>query len=133
MWRQRIETVQAGGVEAIADAVMGRYFSDAFRAANAATVARFRRRLATTCAEGYVGCCSAVAGVHTAERLPQIAVPTLVIAGELDAGTPPAMSETLAQRIPHARLEVLANAAHLSAVEAPAQFSQAISQFMLGL
>ena len=130
MWRQRIETVRAGGLEAIADAVMGRYFSDAFRAAHAATVARYRRRLTSTDAEAYVACCAAVAVVDTTKRLSGIAVPALVIAGELDAGTPLAMSETLVQRIPVARLTVLANAAHLSAVEEPRHFAQAVIEFM---
>ena len=133
MWRQRIDAVEAGGLEAIADAVMGRYFSDAFRAEHAATVARFRRRLTTTDAEGYVACCAAVAAIDTTERLPRIAAPALVIAGELDAGTPLPMSETLAQRIPGARLEVLQHASHLSATEQPEQFAQAVTQFMLGL
>ncbi len=133
MWRQRIEAVQAGGLKAIADAVMGRYFSEAFRAAHPATVARFRRRLVTTGADGYIACCAAVAGVDTTDRLPRIAAPTLVIAGELDAGTPLPMSQTLAQRIPGARLEVLKNASHLSAVEEPEQFAHAVQQFMLGL
>lgn len=133
MWRQRVETVRAEGVEAIADAVMGRYFHDAFRAAHAATVERFRRRLTTTGAEGYVACCAAVAGVDTTERLPRIAAPTLVIAGEIDAGTPLPMSETLVQQIPGARLAVLTNASHLSAVEEPGQFAHAVTQFMLGL
>ena len=52
MWQNRIATVRTHGVEAIADAVMARYFHDAFRAANAATVARFRRRVATNNAAG---------------------------------------------------------------------------------
>jgi 3-oxoadipate enol-lactonase len=133
MWQQRIDAVRAGGLEAIADAVMARYFSDAFRAEHAATVARYRRRVVTTDADAYIACCAAVAAIDTTERLPRIAVPTLVIAGELDAGTPLPMSQTLAQRIPGARLEVLKNASHLSAVEEPEQFAQAVTQFMLGL
>ncbi len=133
MWRERIEAVRAGGVEAIADAVMARYFHEAFRAAHAATVARFRRRLTTTDADAYVACCAAVAAIDTTERLPRIAAPTLVIAGDLDAGTPLAMSETLAQRIPGAGLAVLNNASHLSAIEEPEQFAQVATQFMLGL
>jgi 3-oxoadipate enol-lactonase len=133
MWRQRIDAVKAGGLEAIADAVMARYFSDAFRAQHAATVARYRRRVVTTDADAYVACCAAVAAIDTTERLPRVAAPTLVIAGELDAGTPLPMSETLAQRIPGARLAVLRNASHLSAVEQPEQFAHAVTQFMLGL
>jgi 3-oxoadipate enol-lactonase len=133
MWQDRIATVRAQGIEAIADAVMGRYFHDGFRAAQAATVARFRRRLVTTGADGYVACCAAVAGVDTGARLAQIAVPTLVIAGELDAGTPLPMSEAIAGQVQDGRLEVIPGASHLSAIEQPAQFAHIVTDFMLGL
>ena len=133
VWEQRIATVRADGIEAIADAVMGRYFHDAFRAQKAATVARFRRRLVTTDAVGYVGCCDAVGKVDTTARLGQIGVPTLVIAGELDQGTPVAMAEALAQGIPGARLEVLKDASHLSAAEQPAAFAASVVGFVTGL
>jgi 3-oxoadipate enol-lactonase len=130
MWRERIEAVRAGGIDAIADAVMARYFSDAFRARHPATVARFRRRVASTDAAAYMACCAAVAGVDTLARLAQIAVPTLVIAGADDAGTPPAMSEALAAGIPGARLAVIADAAHLSAIDHPDQFSALVTRFV---
>jgi 3-oxoadipate enol-lactonase len=133
VWEQRIATVRADGIEAIADAVMGRYFHDAFRARKAATVARFRRRLVTTDAIGYVGCCDAVGKVDTAARLGQIGVPTLVIAGELDQGTPVAMAQALTQAIPGAQLEVIADASHLSAAEQPGAFAQLVTEFVAGL
>jgi 3-oxoadipate enol-lactonase len=133
VWEQRIATVRADGIEAIADAVMGRYFHDAFRAQKAATVARFRRRLVTTDAVGYVGCCNAVGKVDTASRLGQIAVPALVIAGELDQGTPVAMAQVLAEGIPGARLEVLQGASHLSAAEQPEAFAASVVGFVAGL
>jgi 3-oxoadipate enol-lactonase len=133
VWEQRIATVRAEGIEAIADAVMGRYFHDAFRAQKAATVARFRRRLVTTDAVGYVGCCEAVGKVDTGSRLGQIGVPTLVIAGELDQGTPVAMAQALAEGIPGARLEVLADASHLSAAEQPEAFAKLVTDFVARL
>jgi 3-oxoadipate enol-lactonase len=133
MWQERIATVERHGTEAIADAVMGRYFSDAFRAAQPATVARYRRRLVSTSAEGYAACCAAVAALDTTSRLPQIRVPVLVIAGALDAGTPLAMSETIASRIPGAQIDVIDGASHLSAVEKPAQFARLVTDFMAGL
>jgi len=133
MWRERIAKVEAEGVEAIADAVMGRYFDDAFRSANPATVARFRRRVASTDAVGYAACCAAVGGVDTSGRLAGIAVPTLVIAGERDAGTPPAMSEAIAQSVPGARLAVILDATHLSAIEQPARFNGLVRDFIAGL
>ncbi|MDP3669383.1 MAG: 3-oxoadipate enol-lactonase [Telluria sp.] len=133
LWRARIDTVREHGLEAIADAVMGRYFHDDFRARRAATVARYRQRLVTTNTDGYVACCHAVGTIDTTERLPHIAAPTLVIAGELDLGTPLVMAETLALNIPGARLQVLDGASHLSAIEQPDAFAKAVTQFMLEL
>jgi 3-oxoadipate enol-lactonase len=133
MWMQRIETVRSQGLEAIADAVMERYFHDAFRAQHTATVARFRRRLLSTDAPGYIGCCHAVGGVDTTARLALITAPTLVIAGELDQGTPVAMAQTLAEKIPQAALCVLPQASHISAVEQPQQFNDAVAAFIATL
>jgi 3-oxoadipate enol-lactonase len=130
VWEQRIGIVQEQGIEAIADAVMGRYFHDGYRADKAATVARFRRRLVATDAIGYAGCCNAVGQVDTAARLGQIAVPALVIAGELDQGTPVAMAQTLVDAIPGATLTVLNEASHLSAIEQPEAFNAAVIAFI---
>jgi len=132
-WQQRIATVREQGIEVIADAVMGRYFHDAFRAEHAATVARFRRRLLSTDSTGYIGCCNAVGTVDTTDRLGAIAVPTLLIAGELDQGTPVAMSQTVQQAIPGAALVVLPEASHLGAVEQPALFAAAVTGFLANL
>jgi 3-oxoadipate enol-lactonase len=133
VWEQRIATVREQDIEAIADAVMGRYFHDGFRTAHAAIVARFRQRLVTTDEAGYVACCDAVGKVDTTARLGAFAAPTLVIAGELDQGTPVAMARVLAEGISGARLEVLAGASHLSAIEQPAAFAEAVQGFLATL
>ena len=133
VWRQRIATVQLEGIEPIADAVMGRYFHDAFRAAHPGTVARFRRRVVATDNGGYAGCCHAVGTVDTTARLGQIKAPTLVIAGELDQGTPVAMAQVLVEGIEGATLEVLKEASHLSYIEQPEAFSAAVRGFIANL
>jgi len=132
-WQQRIDTVRTQGITSIADAVMGRYFHDAFRAAKSATVARFRQRLISTDVDGYIGCCHAVGTVDTTERLARITMPTLVIAGDLDQGTPLAMAQTLVEKIPQAQLTVLQEASHLSPIEQPQAFANAICTFLLNL
>ena len=129
-WQQRIEAVQRGGTTAIADAVMERYFHAGFRAAEPATVAAYRARLVATDTAGYVACCHAIAGVDTTERLSQVQVPALVIAGELDQGTPVAMAETLAAALPQGRLTVLRDASHLSVIEQPEAFAAAVEAFL---
>lgn len=130
VWQQRIDKVQAQGIEVIADAVMERYFHEEFRRERPATVATFRRRLVSTDAEGYVGSCNAVGTVDTTSRLPEIKVPVLVIAGELDQGAPVSMSETIVKAIPGAELVVLTNASHLAVTEQPRAFADAVQAFL---
>ena len=56
-----------------------------------------------------------------------------MVAGQLDAGTQLAMSQAIAQQVSAARLEVIAEASHLSAIEQPARFTQLVDQFIEGL
>ncbi len=133
MWQQRIAAVEAGGLAAIADMVMERYFSAAFRAAQPDAVAGFRATLLRSDAAGYVACCHAVAAVDWLDRLAQLRCPTLVIAGAQDVGAPPAMSQAIAERIAGSELVVLADASHLSVAEQPALFAQHLRRFLAGL
>ena len=130
MWQARAKAVEGGGLAAIKDLVMSRYFSDAFRAEQPRAVEEAARRFLQTPAQGYLGCCDAIADLDFTRDLSRIHARTLVIAGEKDAGTPPSMSETLAARIPGARLTVLPGAAHLSAVEKPAEFNALVRDFL---
>lgn len=60
-----------------------------------------------------------------------IAVPTLVLCGDEDGITPPALSEELAGIIPGARMELIAAAGHLSNAEQPKAFNAAIDRFLV--
>ena len=129
-WAQRIAAVESGGLDAIADMVMERYFHAGFRAAHPQAIASARQTLLRTQAAGYVAACHAVAGVNWLARLPQVMCPTLIIAGALDVGAPVAMSEAMAQRIPGSRLLVFDEASHLSVAEQPQRFMQAVRDFL---
>jgi 3-oxoadipate enol-lactonase len=133
VWEQRIAAVRRHGMEAIADTVMERYFHAGYRSSHRAVIERFRRRLVATDPAGYVACCQAVAAVDTGSRLGAVKVPALVIAGELDQGTPVDMAATLARSIPEASLTVLSQASHLSAIEQPQLFATAVLDFIKGL
>jgi 3-oxoadipate enol-lactonase len=130
MWEARAKAVSDGGVAAIKDLAMTRYFSDEFREQHADVVAIVGQRFLKTPAEGYIGCCDAIRNLDFSEDLPGVHARTLVIAGEKDAGTPPAMSEIIASRIPGATLAVIPGAAHLSAVEKPAEFNALVRDFL---
>ena len=133
-WQARVARVQAEGVEAIADGALERWLTPAWRATPEGTTAAaaLRRTLVNTDAAGYAESCKAVAAIDFRAGNRRIAVPTLVIAGAQDLATPPAMSELIAATIPGARLASL-DAAHLSAVEQPAEFVEALIDFWRSL
>ena len=130
MWDERIRNVSDGGLAAIRESVAARYFSPAFRAAHPDVVDRVMGRFLETPAQGYLGCCEAIRELDYLDALARIRAPTLVIAGDLDPGTPPAMSKAIADRVPGARLAVIPGASHLSAVEKPAQFAALVCDFL---
>jgi 3-oxoadipate enol-lactonase len=119
-WQERAAAVRAGGTAAIADAVVVRWFTPEYAEANPAELRRWRDEIASIPAEGYAGCCDALASSDLTDRLAAITAPTLVVAGSEDPTTPPALLEDLAARIASSRFDVLAPAAHLVPLEQPA-------------
>jgi 3-oxoadipate enol-lactonase len=116
-WHERVAAVRAGGTEAIADATIARWFTAGFAAREPDQVAKFRSMIVATDAEGYAGCCEAIAGMDLLPELSRIEASTLIVAGADDPSTPPEHAEAIAERIPNARVEVLDDAAHLASWE----------------
>lgn len=116
---ERIAAVRAGGMAAVVEAVVGRYLNAAFRAREPAVAAALRDKLLAQDPAAYATACTAAASVDYLDRLTAIRAPTLVLAGALDVGAPPALARAIAGRIPGSSLEVIAEASHLSVVETP--------------
>jgi 3-oxoadipate enol-lactonase len=83
-----------------------------------------------TPSKGYVGCCHAIKALDLTDRLKAITLPTLIIVGKQDIGTPVAASEAINQQIKGSQLIVLDPAAHLSNLEQPDAFTNALEQFL---
>lgn len=132
-WVQRIEAVHAGGMAAVAEMVVQRYLHEDYRAAHPAEAAALHALLLRSPAAGYASACHAVMSVDWLGQLERIQAPTLVIAGARDAGATPAMAQAIAERIPGARLDVIADASHLSVTETPETFGQLVRDFAAGL
>lgn len=126
-WLERAALVRDSGVEPIADTVIARWFTARFAEERREVAARFRDLLASTPPEGYAGGCEAVAGWDFRDRLEEITARTLVVAGAEDPATPLDDSRLIADRIPGAKLVVLADAAHLANVEQPDAFSRVVA------
>ena len=103
----------------MADAVLERWFTPAFRESHPDVVEWAGRMLRETPPEGYAGCCEAISGADLRRGSAAIRAPTLVIAGAEDPAAPPDRSESIRDSVPDARLEVLSPAAHLANVESP--------------
>jgi 3-oxoadipate enol-lactonase len=129
MWDARIKTVLQSGVAAIADGAMQRWFSADFRAGNPERVSALRVRLERCNATSYAASCEAVRNIDFRASNAALRCSALVIAGTLDEATPLAMSEAMVAAIAGAQLKTL-QAAHLSAVERPAEFAQLVHQFL---
>jgi 3-oxoadipate enol-lactonase len=128
-WNARIDAVTRGGMAAVADGVVETWFTPGFRAREPESVSRLRSMLLAAPVDGYLAACRAVRDVDLTAMIDRIARPTLVIVGRHDIPTPPAQGRELSARIAGARLAEL-DAAHISNVEAAAEFNAALSGFL---
>jgi 3-oxoadipate enol-lactonase / 4-carboxymuconolactone decarboxylase len=130
-WETRIAAVVKGGMSAVVDVAMQRFFSSDTLAKQNPHVASIRSVFLGTDPVGYLGCCAALRDMNHGDLLRQIKAPTLVISGERDVATPwSGHGERLAQEIPGAKALHLA-AAHLSNLERPRSFTTALLEFLL--
>jgi 3-oxoadipate enol-lactonase len=129
-WRARIDAVRAGGVEAVADAVLAIWFTPQTHRDSPALVRAFREMMVSADREGYAGCCEALAAWDPGDELARIRAPTLVIAGSEDTATPAEQGEALQRRIPGARLRVLEGAGHLANLEQPDAFTRLLVEHL---
>ncbi len=130
-WEARIVAVKKGGMAAVVDVAMQRFFLPETFAKKDPNVASIRSVFLGTDPVGYLGCCAALRDMNHSDLLKQIKTPTLVISGDRDVATPWAgHGEKLAQEIPGAKAIHLP-AAHLSNIEQPHSFTAALLEFLL--
>jgi 3-oxoadipate enol-lactonase len=128
-WEARMKAVSDGGMAAIVDAVMGRFFSPSTLAQDPYANSVQSVFLGTD-PVGYLGCCAAIRDTDHRPALHQIRVPTLVIAGDRDLSTPwEGHGEVLVRDIPGARALHLPSA-HISNIECPHSFTGALLEFL---
>jgi 3-oxoadipate enol-lactonase len=130
-WEARRRTVREGGMAALVDTVMPRWFSADMLAEGDPYAESVRSVFLGTDPAGYVACCAALRDVDHTKLLGKIRVPTLVIGGARDPSTPWAEhGAILAREIPGAK-ELQLPAAHLSNLGCPRAFTAALLGFLL--
>lgn len=128
VWEERIRTVEAYGIEPMVEPAVQRWFTSSFRERRPDVMEHVRTMLRHTPPQGYIGCCHAIPTMNTTDRLRQVQCPTLIIAGEDDPGTPPAMAREIHAAIPSSELATLRSASHLCNLEQ----SEAFNRILLG-
>ena len=128
-WHARIKAIKEGGMASLADTVMGVWLTADFREREPQIAANLRAMLVASPAQGYIACCEVLSTFDQRALLPKIKGPTLVIAGRHDMSTPVAAGEYIRSQIPGASLTIL-DAAHISNVEQPHAFTDAVVGFL---
>jgi 3-oxoadipate enol-lactonase len=132
MWGERMQIARTKGMEGLVEPTLARWFTDAYRPAHPDVMAKIGKVIRNTPAAGYAGCCAAIAQIDFTDRLKEIKCPVLVLVGDQDHGTPVAMSEQIRDNLPGAKMQVIANASHISNVEQAEVFNHAIDTFLKG-
>lgn len=131
VWLDRADLVRSQGMRPVVEGTPGRWFTPAFIRMHAPVVQQRLDALSQTDPEGYAACCEALAYADFRNDLAGVMAPTLVVAGLNDPVTTPADADYMAQRIPGAA-RVNLNASHLSNLEAPEAFFQALWKHLAG-
>ncbi len=128
VWDQRMAEVERGGIEAMADAILERWFTAHFRAARSAELAGMRAMLTRTPRRGYLAACGALKRADLRPDAGQIQAPTLCLVGDEDGSTPVALVKDMAALIPGSRFEIIEGAGHLPNVEKPKAVAELVAE-----
>lgn len=130
-WIERAKTVREHGVEAIASAVMERWFTLEFQERRPEVVRSFADMLGSMDREGYAVGCDVLAEADVTGDLAHITAPTLVVGGAEDPAAPPDEQRAIARSVPHARLEILPSVAHIAPAAAPEVVAELVTTHAL--
>ena len=130
LWAERIKTAETQGLESIVEPTIGRWFTAPFVIGRKDVVDRVRAMIRATKPAGYAGCCHAISALDLTDKIAAIKLPTLIVVGEEDQGTPVAASRVMNEKIARSELVILKSASHLSNMEQPEEFTRALTTFL---
>ncbi|WP_048649284.1 3-oxoadipate enol-lactonase [Nitratireductor soli] len=130
LWNSRIEAVNTEGIAAIADGILQRWFTPAYRSPDNAGFIGYTAMLTRTPVDGYAGTCAALRDAELTEATRALTIPALCVVGDQDGSTPPDLVRELAALIDGARFEIIDDAGHLPCIEQPAKTAALIDAFL---
>jgi 3-oxoadipate enol-lactonase len=133
LWNARLRAIESGGIASIAEPILERWFSAAYRNDANADLAGYRNMLVRTPVAGYCATCVAIRDADYTPDAARIAVPTLCIVGAEDGSTPPQLVKATADLIPGAQFEIIAGAGHLPCIEQPKALARLLRAFLASI
>ena len=130
IWQERLDAVREKGVESQLEPTMERWFTPSFLKMNPPMLGVIRKQFVATPAQGYIGCIEAIRKLNYLDRLPEIKIPTLIMVGEDDPGTPVSASEAMHKKISNSKLVIIKSARHFSNVEQSEVFNTNLLSFL---
>ncbi len=130
LWEDRIKAVRSGGLAAITDGTLERWFTEKTRELRPDVVARIRAMIESTSVEGYCGCAAALQGLDYRRRLPGLRRRTLYITGDADSGAPVDVVQEMAAATPGSQCVVIPGAAHISNIDNTAVYNETVCSFL---
>lgn len=130
VWLDRIRIIEAQGMEPLVQPTLTRWFTEGFSKTRPEVVEKAIAMMRATPAPGFIGCCHAIPKINLTAQLKEIRCPSIVIVGKDDAATPIAMADEIHRAMPGSSLVIIPDAAHLSNMEQPEAFNQALAGFL---
>lgn len=128
IWAERIATAQQGGLAALVEGTMERWFSRDFRATP--EFALWRNMFTRQPVTGWTGCAAAIAGTDFFTPTSGLRLPCLGIAGSEDGSTPPDLVRETTELVPGSRFHLIRRAGHLPCVENPEEYATVLRDFL---
>jgi 3-oxoadipate enol-lactonase len=129
-WNDRLKFARNNGLTPMAGPMMERWFTSGFREREPEAIARVTEAFVATPLDGFIACGEAVRDMDHRDLLPKITAPTLVMIGRHDPATVPEAGEYIRDNIPGAETFVI-DAAHISNIEQPKAYNDAVLNFLL--
>lgn len=128
MWDERIEAVKKGGVKALSEAQLDRWFPKSFHKTEEFTF--WKDMLEGTASDGYIGCSAAIAGTDFYTPTSGLRLPAIAIAGSEDKSTPPDLVRETIDLIPGSEFHLIRKAGHLPCVDQPERYLEILGGFI---
>jgi 3-oxoadipate enol-lactonase len=130
LWEERVKVAREKGMASQVELALSRWLAASSMQSKPALVARMRRYIEATPVEGYAGWCQAIRTLNVTDRLKGIKLPTRVIVGAEDPGTPPAAAQVIHREIAGSDLVEVPGVSHQLHVEEPDTFSRHVREFL---